>query len=363
MKIIRNGCVKYYIAAIIFLVGIPFTSNAAIAEKPAALPNITILATGGTIAGSAPSSTETKEYKPGVFDISTLIKAVPGLEKIANISGEQIANISSSDMNNEIMLKLTLRVNELLSKEGVDGIVITHGTDTMEETAYFLNLTIKSDKPVVVVGSMRPATAMSADGPLNLYNAVVLAANKAAKGKGVLVALNERIHAARDVTKTNTTNVDTFKSPELGCLGFVMDGKVFFYRTVTRRHTVNTEFAIDSLKALPRVDILYGHENGTGDIVEAAVKAGAQGIVHAGAGDGSIFSTTKEALREAGKMGVIVVRSSRVGSGIITNTADDGKDRFVTSDTLNPQKARILLMLALTKTSDAKEIQRFFNEY
>jgi L-asparaginase len=210
---------------------------------------------------------------------------------------------------------------------------------------------------------MRPATAMSADGPLNLYNAVVLAANRAAKGKGVMVALNERIHAARDVTKTNTTNVDTFKSPELGCLGFVMDGKVFFYRTVTRRHTTNTEFVIDFIKTLPRVDILYGHENGTGDIVEAAVKAGAQGIIHAGTGDGSIFSTTKEALREAGKMGVIVVRSSRVGSGIITNTADDGKDRFVTSDTLNPQKARILLMLTLTKTNDVKEIQRFFNEY
>jgi len=364
MKIIRNRCIKYYITAIIFFTGILFISTVAIAaDKPPVLPNIKILATGGTIAGSASSSTETKEYKPGVLDISTLIKAVPGLEKIANISGEQIANISSSNMNNEIMLKLALRVNELLSDKGTDGIVITHGTDTMEETAYFLNLTVKSAKPVVVVGSMRPATAISADGPLNLYNAVVLAANKTAKEKGVLVALNERIHGARDVAKTNTTAVDTFKSPEFGCLGFVMDGKVFFYRTTTRRHTANTEFAIDFIKTLPRVDILYGHENGTGDFVEAAVKAGAQGIVHAGSGDGSIFSTTKEALREAGKMGVIVVRSSRVGSGMVTHTADDGKDGFVTSDTLNPQKARILLMLALTKTSDIKKIQQFFDEY
>jgi len=333
------------------------------ADQPAPLPKIKILALGGTIAGAAPSPMGTKEYKPGVLDISALIKSVPGLERIADISGEQLANINSANITNELTIMLANRVNALLLKEGVDGIVITHGTDTLEETAYFLNLVVKSDKPVVVVGSMRPATAVSADGPLNLYNAVVLASHNTAIGKGVLVALSEKIHGAREVTKTNTTNVDTFKSPDFGCLGYILDGKVFFYQTPLRRHTTKTEFKIDSIKTLPRVEIIYGHGHGNRDLVDAAVKAGTAGIIHAGSGDGSVFSVTKEGLLDARKKGVIVVRSSRVGSGVVTHTADDDKKGFVTSDTLNPQKARILLMLSLTRTRDSKEIQRIFDQY
>jgi L-asparaginase len=330
---------------------------------PTPLPHVIILATGGTIAGSAPSPTETKEYKPGALDVGALIRSVPGLDGVARITGEQIADIGSNEMTDEIMMKVARRASELLARNDVDGVVVTHGTDTMEETAYFLNLSVKNDKPVVLVGSMRPATAMSADGPLNLFNAVSLASSKAARGKGALVTLNDKIHGARDVMKTNTTNADTFKSPDFGCLGYVLDGRVTFYRTVTRRHTAGTEFSLEGIKKMPRVDIIYGHAGGERELTDAAVRAGAEGIVHAGMGDGSMFGLTREALREARAKGVIVIRSSRVGSGMVTRTAEDQKDGFVAADTLNPQKARILLMFALTKTRDIKEIKRIFEEY
>lgn len=327
------------------------------------LPRIAILAVGGTIAGTGQSSTQTTEYKAGVLDIASLIKSVPDLDKLALISGEQVANIDSAHITNDILLKLAQKVDAVLENGKADAVVITHGTDTMEETAYFLNLTVKSSKPVVLTGSMRPATAISADGPLNLYNAVVLAASPEARGKGVLVALNERIHGARDVTKMHTTNVDAFRSPEFGCLGYVLNGKAYFFKTTTKRHTVDSEFRLRGLKMLPRVDILYGHGNDSGDLVDAAVRAGAKGIIHAGVGDGGVYPATYEALKEARKKGVIIVRSSRVGSGFVAPDSDDEKDGIVTSNTLNPQKARILLILALTRTTDMKEIQRMFNEY
>lgn len=345
-----------------FLVAV-VVSTALHAADAGGLPRVVILATGGTIAGSAPSPTETKEYKPGVLDVEALIKSVPGLDRVARISGEQIAGVGSHQMTDAIMMKLGRRVNDLLARNDTDGIVITHGTDTMEETAYFLNLCVKSDKPVVLVGSMRPATAMSADGPLNLFNAVSLAGSGKARGKGVLVTLNDRIHAARDVTKTNTTNTDTFKSPDFGCLGYVLDGRVSFYRTATRRHTTGSEFSLDGIDKMARVDIIYGHAEGEKELTLAAVKAGAAGIVHAGTGDGSMFHLTKNALREAAKKGVIVIRSSRTGSGIVTRTAQDREDGFIAADTLNPQKARILLMFALTKTRDIREMTRIFEEY
>ncbi len=357
---------RHLFMALLLLAGLASVVQPAAAEgpdSPASLRRVTILATGGTIAGAAPSPTQTTEYKPGALDVASLIQAVPGLNKIARISAEQVANIGSHDMTDEVMLRLSARVNHLLNSNEADGVVITHGTDTMEETAYFLNLTVKSDKPVVLVGAMRPATAISADGPLNLFNAVAVAAGQTAGGKGVLVVLNDRIDGARDVTKTNTTSVHTFRSPDLGSLGYVTDGKVRFYRSPLRRHTVRSEFSVDGRAALPRVDILYGHAQCTGDLVDASVRAGAKGIVHAGAGDGSICHVTKEALLDARRKGVVVVRSSRVGSGPVGHTAQDDKDGFVAADTLNPQKARILLMLALTRTEDIAEIRRIFAEY
>jgi L-asparaginase len=302
-------------------------------------------------------------YSPGEIGIQVLIEAVPEMKQFANVSGEQVANIGSFAMTHEIWLKIANRVNELLASPDVDGIVITHGTDTLEETAYFLNLVVKSDKPVVLVGAMRPATAMSADGPVNLLNAVRLAGSAVAKGKGVLVGMNDQINAARDVTKTNTTHVETFKAWELGYLGYIQNGLPYFYRLSTRKHTAQTEFDVRGLKELPYVEILYGHVNGYRVVVDALVAAGVKGIVHAGMGHGSIFPVTRDALAEAVTKGIPVVKSSRVGNGMVTRIADDDKFNFVAADTLNPQKARILLMLGLTKTKDPKEIQRMFDEY
>nr|WP_229429097.1 type II asparaginase [Massilia sp. ST3] len=333
--------------------------------QTAKLPNVTILATGGTIAGTGATSTTTVGYTAATVGVQALIQAVPEITKVANITGEQVFQIASENMGNEHWLQLAKRVNVLLAQPNVDGIVVTHGTDTLEETAYFLNLVVKSKKPVVMVGSMRPSTALSADGPINLYNAVSLAGSQAAIGKGVLVAMNDQIHAARDVTKSNTTTADTFRAAELGMIGYIQGGKPFFYREVTRKHTVDTEFDIAKLDALPQVDVAYAYANVGAVAVNALVAAGAKGLVHAGVGNGSLPAKTKPALVAAREKGVVIVRSSRVGQGIVARNGEANDDQldFVVADTLSPQKARILLMLALTRTSNTKDIQRMFYTY
>ena len=339
---------------------------AAFAAEPGKLSNVMILATGGTIAGTGASTTATVGYQSATVGVQRLIEAVPELKKVANVKGEQVFQIASENMNNDYWLKLAKRVNELLAQTDVDGIVITHGTDTIEETAYFLNLVVKSRKPVVIVGAMRPSTAISADGPINLYNAVTLAGSQDAVGKGVLVVLNDQINGARDVTKTNTANTDTFRNWEFGFMGYMQDNAPHFYRVSTRKHTADTEFDVSKLDALPQVDIVYGYASMNRVAVDAFVAAGAKAIVHAGVGDGSLARPAVEpALIEARKKGVIIVRSSRVGNGIIARNgeAKDDEMDYVVSDTLNPQKARILVMLALTKTNDTKEIQRMFYTY
>ena len=326
-----------------------------------AKPTIYILATGGTIAGSGSGALDTS-YTSGTVTVDKLIAAVPDINKIATIKGEQISNIGSQEMNNEVWFKLANRVNELLTSGKADGVVITHGTDTMEETAYFLNLVVKSDKPIVMVGAMRNSGSLSADGPLNIFNAVNVAMSKEAAGKGVMVVMNDEIHAAREVTKTNTTAVDTFKSPNSGKIGTVFYGNVKFYMNPTRKHTVNSAFDITKIKELPRVDIIYSHSNDNPDFVNVAVKNGAKGIINAGMGNGNPFPSALEALGEAVKAGVVVVRDSRVGSGetTINGEVDDGKYGFLASDNLNAQKARVLLMLALTQTTDKAKIQELF---
>ncbi|MCU6709762.1 type II asparaginase [Paenibacillus sp. J5C_2022] len=330
---------------------------AEITQKKKQLPHVKILATGGTIAGSAASNTSTTGYTAGALGVDILIDAVPEMKDIANVSGEQIANTGSPNVNNEILITLANRINELLSSDEVDGVVITHGTDTLEETAYFLNLTVKSDKPVVVVGAMRPATAISADGPMNLYNSVLLAGSKEATGRGVMVMLNDRIGSARYTTKTNTTATDTFKATEQGYIGAIVGGKPYFYSKITAKHTSESIFDVSGLKELPHVDIIYSYQNEGRHLYDAAVEAGAKGIVTAGSGNGSLSSIGSKALKDASEAGVVVVRSSRVGSGIVTPREQ------ITSMSLNPQKARILLMLALTQTSDPEEIKQFFAEY
>lgn len=336
-----------------------------IASVAQAKPKIMILATGGTIAG-AQASTAEAGYKSGSFSVDDLIKAVPQLKDLADISGEQVANIGSQTMNHEVWLKLAKRVNEVL-KGDTDGVAITHGTDTMEETAFFLSLVVKSDKPVVLVGSMRPATAIGADGPANLYDAVALAANPEAKGRGPLVILNDEIHYAREAQKTNTTALDTFKSPNRGRAGVMNTGKAYFFSTNTMVHTTKSEFSVDGkgVKDLPWVEVVYSYANFGRDTIDFLVGKGVKGIVLAGVGDGNSTDTAIAALEEAAKKGVAVVRSSRTGSGLVVRNVEVNDDKlgFITSMELNPQKARILLMLGLMKTSDPKKLQELFMKY
>jgi L-asparaginase len=330
-----------------------------------ALPKIRVLATGGTIAG-AQSSTAEAGYKSGTFSVDDLIKAVPTMTNLAVLSGEQVANIGSQTMNHDVWIKLAKRVDEVLASD-IDGVVITHGTDTMEETAYFLSLVIKSDKPVILVGSMRPATAISADGPANLYNAVALAANPAARTRGPLIVLNDTIHYAREAQKMNTTHLETFHSPNRGVAGVMNVGKAFFYNQNTTRHTSGSEFAVADLspRNLPYVEIVYSYANFGGQMIDDIVKRKAKGIVLAGVGDGNTTDEALAALKRAAKAGVVVCRSSRVGSGIVDRNVEikDDEMGFITAMELNPQKARILLMLGLTKTKDLKELQKLFAEY
>lgn len=324
---------------------------------------IAILGTGGTIAGFIDSTIATTGYTAGAIDIDVLIKAVPQIRDLADISWEQIANIDSSNMCDEIWLRLAKKIAKLFA-EGIDGVVITHGTDTMEETAYFLNLTIKSDKPVVLVGAMRPSTAISADGSKNLYNAVALVANKEAKNKGVMVAINDKILSARGVVKTHSLNVDAFSSPDFGDLGYIVDGKVFFYNNVTKAHTKNAPFDVSKLTSLPKVDILYSYSNdGSGVAAKALFEHGTKAIVVAGSGAGSMHKNQKDVLKELLKKGLKVVVSSRVVAGCVAVSDSDEKLGFISAEDLNPQKARVLLMLALTKTSDPKKIQEYFLKY
>lgn len=327
-------------------------------------PNIHILATGGTIAGTGGSATSTN-YTAGQVAIGTLLDAVPEIKNIANVTGEQIVKIGSQDMNDEVWLTLAKKVNQLLGRPDIDGIVITHGTDTMEETAYFLNLTVKSNKPVVLTGAMRPSTAISADGPLNLYNAVVTAGAKESMGKGVLVAMNGLILGAESVLKMNTIDVQTFQAPNSGALGYIFNGKVFYNQSPLKKHTTQSVFDVTNLNSLPKVGIVYSYSNIDPDMVKPMLDHGYKGIIHAGVGNGNIHKDIFPLLIDARKRGILVVRSSRVPTGPTTLDAEvnDAEYQFVASQELNPQKSRVLLMLALTKTSDWKQIQEYFNQY
>ncbi|MBZ4411194.1 type II asparaginase [Myxococcus faecalis] len=344
--------------------GAPADTKAKDGKDAAPLQSVRILATGGTIAGSQ-GNPQGYGYKAGAFKVADLIKSVPNLDKLARLSGEQVVNIGSQDMNDAVWLKLAKRTNELLASPDVDAVVVTHGTDTLEETAYFLDLVVKSDKPVVLVGSMRPATATSADGPGNLYNAVAVAASPEAKGRGVLIVINDEIHAARNVTKTNTTNVETFRSLNRGPAGVVNTGDIHWFEKMDKRHTVDSEFSIAGESALPRVDILYAHANMSPDLIDSAVKNGAKGLVIAGVGDGNMTQPALDTLAKHVKKGVVVVRSTRLPSGLVlrNNEINDDQKGFVASGELNPAKSRVLLQLALLETKDPTRVQRMFEEY
>ena len=327
-------------------------------------PRIVIVATGGTIAGTA-ESTIAAGYRSGAVAVDVLIAAVPQLKRFADVRGLQVSSVGSQDMNDELWVMLATEVNRLLAAADVDGVAITHGTDTMEETAYFLNLVVKSDKPVVLTGSMRPSTSLGADGPLNIYNAVGVASDARARGRGVLVVANDDIHDARTMTKRHTTDVQTFVSPEVGLIGVCLFDDREFMLSPVRAHTTATPFAVTAGQMLPRVDVIYAHAGMSPDMIDGAVANGARGLVVAGVGDGNMTTPALDAVKRAIGQRVVVVRSTRVGDGFVRRNieVDDDAVGTVASRELNPAKARVLLKLALTQTSDRHRVQECFDTY
>jgi len=338
--------------------GLSFGPATAQTATGAPLPRVLVLGTGGTIAGQA-SARAGNAYDSGKVSAADLIAAVPGMDKLAQISAEQIASIGSQDMNDKVWFDLAGRIKSAIENKEADGIVVTHGTDTMEETALFLQTVLDTDTPVVLVGSMRPSTAVGADGPANLYEAVKVATTPDARGRGVLVVLNDTIHGARWAQKTNTTSVDTFKSPDAGPVGSVDTGSVRFLQPASPAK--GPKLKLPAAPPLPRVDIVYSHANMDAAPIEDAVKRGAKGIVLAGVGDGNSSKAAIDALAAAAKQGIVVVRSTRVGSGFVNRNVEVNDDQlgFAVSLDLNPQKSRLLLQLLLANgVSDVKAVQQ-----
>ncbi|MGI6224244.1 MAG: type II asparaginase [Prevotella sp.] len=343
-----------------FVVLFIFSVNLAALAKP----KIRIIATGGTIAGVSASATSSA-YSAGQVGIQSLIDAVPQIKELADVSGEQLVNIGSQDMNDAVWLKLAKRINELLNKEGYDGVLVTHGTDTMEETIYFLSLTVHSNKPVILVGAMRPSTAISADGPANIYNGVAALCDPASQGRGVMACMNNYLIEAKWVYKSHTTDCATFVGGMNGYCGYVYNGKAIYLHKSENRQGMDSEFNVDNLTSLPKVGIVYGYANCSPLPIQAFVDAKYDGIVVAGVGDGNFYKDVFDVAVKAQQSGIQIVRSSRVPNGAthLNGEVDDAKYHFVASLNLNPQKARVLLMLALTKTHDWQQIQRYFQEY
>jgi L-asparaginase len=329
------------------------------------LPHVHMLATGGTISNR----------DGGRLSAEELAKSMPGLDKQVRLTYEQFANVASSQLTLEQWLGLSRRINELFSTDqALAGVVVTSGTDTLEETAFFLHLTVKDVRPVVVVGSMRNPSTVGYEGAANLMDAVRAAADPAARDKGALVVLNDEISSARDVTKTDALRLQTFRSGDYGQLGVVDNDRVAFFRQITQRHTAKSEFDVSAIKELPRVDVLLTYQGAPGDLIKAAVDSGARGVVLATAGAGATSGTQVEGLDYAAEKGVFIVTSTRTGSGRIAPPSADRppstnaalqrrRDYTVSAEDHAPLKARILLMLALTRTTDRKEIQRIFSEY
>jgi L-asparaginase len=326
------------------------------------LPTVAVLSTGGTIASKQDPAKG--GYVPALSG-EDLVSAVPAIKKMAQVQVEQISNIVSNDMTPEIWVRLAGRVNELLAKPEIAGIVVTHGTDTLEETAYFLDLATISTKPVIMVGAQRPASDPDSDGPRNLLDAVRVAVASEAVSKGVMVVMNGQINAARDVTKTNTSQVETFRGLEFGELGVVDAEKVRFYRAPLRRQT----FPLEPRTQLGRIDIVSSYAGADGLLIRSLVRDGTvQGLVIAGLGLGDVTGLMFDAIQEARTRGIPVVISTRVPTGrIFPLSAGKGSALSlrqigcVLADNLSPQKARILLMLALTSSHDTEALQHYFD--
>ena len=354
----KKSAVRWLLAMVSAII----VSSAAIAQSK---PNVVILATGGTIAGAGADVTNSATYQAAKVPVDKLIAGIPQLNNVAAVRGEQVFQIASESFRNDNLVTLGKRVAALAKQNDVDGIVITHGTDTTEETAYFLNLVVHTEKPIVVVASMRPGTAMSADGMLNLYSAVAVAGSKDARGRGVLVVMNDEIDSGRDVTKAVNIKVEAFKSP-WGPLGLVVEGKNYWFRKLDKRHTMNSEFDIEKINALPLVEIAYAGGNVNDTAYRAFANAGAKAIIHAGPGNGSVAGPLVPVLQELRGKGIQIIRSSHVNAGgFVLRNAEQPDDKYdwIVAHDLNPQKARILASVALSTTQDSRELQRIFMEY
>ncbi|OZI77012.1 asparaginase [Bordetella genomosp. 12] len=332
----------------------------------ATLARVALLATGGTIAG-VQDSADSASYRAGSVSAEALLQAVPGLQRVAQVLPEQLANVGSQNMTYDVWRALAARVNELCADPSVHGVVITHGTDTLEETAYFLSLVLPFDKPVVLVGAMRPATALSADGPRNLLNAVTIAAHAQSRGRGPLVTMNDDIHYARMVQKMSCGGVDAFASPGAGRAGWVRGSQVGFYgqagiASAAARQVFS--LPLPPARNWPRVEIAYACVDMDSRLIDFMASY-AQGIVLAGVGDGNATADAIMALDRAVSAGVAVVRATRTGSGRVTRNIevdDDGHGTLAAGE-LNPQKARILLTLGLMYSQDPAALQQLFNHY
>ncbi|MBS1154272.1 MAG: periplasmic L-asparaginase [Proteobacteria bacterium] len=326
--------------------------------------HVVVLATGGTIAGAGAEAANSATYQAAKVPVDKLIAGIPELAKVADVSGEQVFQIASESFTNNNLMALGRRVSALVKDSKVDGIVITHGTDTLEETAFFLNLVIHSDKPIVVVGSMRPGTAISADGALNLLDAVTVAANPQARGRGVMVVMNDQIDAARDVSKTINIKTNAFVS-QWGALGMIVEGKSYWFRKIDKKHTLTSDFDIDRLKELAPVEIAYSYGNVSKTAYEAFAASGAKAIIHAGTGNGSVADRMVPVLRGLQDKGVQIIRSARVWGGFVLRNAEQPDDKYgwIVAHDLNPQKARILAAVAIASGYDAAALQKAFWEY
>ena len=340
------------------------TASALAFAQAAPKPTVVVLATGGTIAGAGATAANSATYQAAKVPVDKLIVGVPELADVATVRGEQVFQIASESFTNERLLVLGKRVAQLAKDPAVNGIVVTHGTDTLEETSFFLTLVVRTDKPIVVVGSMRPGTAMSADGMLNLYNAVVIAGDPQSRGKGVLVSMNDEILSGRDVAKRINIKTNAFGS-QWGALGMVVEGRTYWFRAPVKRHTNGSEFDVEKIDALPNVQIVYGSGSMAPEMADAAAKAGAKAIVHAGTGNGSVADYAVEPLRKLRAQGVVIIRSSRVADGFVLRNSEQPDDKYdwVVAHDLNPQKAKILAAVALSQGVDTKELQRIFWEY
>ena len=328
---------------------------------------VRVIGTGGSIAGVGPNRLDFILY-PEIGDHITIqqsLDRVPEIRDIAEVKSEDLVSVGSTAIGAAEWLGLTRRINEIFREEAdVAGVAVTHGTATLEETAYFLHLTVKSSKPVVITGAMRPPTALSTDADLNLLDAVRIAGCPDAGGLGVLTVLNNEIQCARDVTKANTFRVETFRPNELGFLGYAdADGKVVFYRAPLRRHTVDTPFLVDDMTSLPRVDIVYSYAGADGMLVDAVRNNRSDGLVLAGFGGGTFPPAVVDAAVRLVDDGIPVVLATRSTAGRVVTTPKKEQQGFMVSDNLLPQKARILLMLGLTVTKDRQELQQLFYDY